>query len=61
MENVEPTAHPKVRKLRNNRSSSIGDLVNELNSVYREAAGNSARLKAWLAAKIPEYGNGQGR
>ena len=55
MENVEPTTHPKVRKLRNNRSNDSGDIVSELHSLYREAAGDSARLKAWLAAKIPEY------
>jgi FlaA1/EpsC-like NDP-sugar epimerase len=59
MENVESTAHPKVRKLRNNRSNESGDLIAELNSVYREAAGDSARLKAWLAVKIPEYSNGK--
>jgi FlaA1/EpsC-like NDP-sugar epimerase len=60
MENVEPTSHPKLRRLRNNRSHRTGDLVAELNSVYREAAGDSARLKAWLASKIPEYSNGRG-
>ena len=59
MENVEPTTHPKVRKLRNNRSNDPGDLVAELNSVYREVAGDGARLKAWLAVKIPEYSNGK--
>jgi FlaA1/EpsC-like NDP-sugar epimerase len=61
MENVEPTSHPKVRRVRNNRSNGSGDLVAELNSVYREAAGDSARLKTWLAAKIPEYRNGDRR
>jgi FlaA1/EpsC-like NDP-sugar epimerase len=61
MENVEPTTHRMVRKLSNNRSNDHGDLVAELNSVYREAAGDSARLKAWLAAKIPEYSNGDRR
>jgi FlaA1/EpsC-like NDP-sugar epimerase len=61
MENVEPTSHPKVRRVRNNRSNGSGDLVAELNSVYREAAGDSARLKTWLAAKIPEYSNGDRR
>jgi FlaA1/EpsC-like NDP-sugar epimerase len=61
MENVEPTEHLKVQRLRNNRSHRTGDLVAELNSVYREAAGDSARLKAWLASKIPEYSNGRGR
>jgi FlaA1/EpsC-like NDP-sugar epimerase len=60
MENVEPTTHPKVRKLLNNRFSGSGDLVAELHAIYREAAGDSSRLKAWLVAKIPEYRNGQG-
>jgi FlaA1/EpsC-like NDP-sugar epimerase len=60
MENVESTAHLKVRKLRNNRSNVSEDLVAELHAIYHEAAGDSARLKTWLAAKIPEYSNGQG-
>jgi FlaA1/EpsC-like NDP-sugar epimerase len=60
MENVELTSHPKVRKLRNNRFNGSGDLVAELHAIYREAAGDSSRLKAWLVAKIPEYRNGQG-
>jgi FlaA1/EpsC-like NDP-sugar epimerase len=58
MENVEPTTHPKVRKLRNNRPHGSGSLVAELKLVYRESGGDSARLKAWLAAKIPEYRSG---
>jgi FlaA1/EpsC-like NDP-sugar epimerase len=58
MENVEPTTHPKVRKLRNNRTNGSGNLVVEMNSVYRESDGDNARLKAWLAAKIPEYRSG---
>jgi FlaA1/EpsC-like NDP-sugar epimerase len=59
MENVEPTSHRKVRLLRNNRSNGIGGIVSELHSIYREAAGDSGRLKAWLSAKIPEYNKGQ--
>jgi FlaA1/EpsC-like NDP-sugar epimerase len=61
MENVEPTSHPKLRRLRNNRSNGSGDLVAETRAVYREAAGDGAQLKAWLTEKIPEYRNGQGR
>ena len=61
MENVEPTSHPKLRRLRNNRSNGSGDLVAEMHAVYREAAGDGAQLKAWLTEKIPEYRNGQGR
>ena len=61
MENVEPTSHPKLRRLRNNRSNGSGDLVAEMHAIYREAAGDGNRLKAWLAEKIPEYRNGQGR
>jgi FlaA1/EpsC-like NDP-sugar epimerase len=60
MENVEPTSHPKIRRLRNNRSNGSGDLVVEMHAIYRESAGDGARLKAWLAEKIPEYRNGQG-
>ena len=55
MENVEPTSHPKLRRLRNNRSNGSGDLVAEMHAIYREAAGDGNRLKAWLAEKIPEY------
>jgi FlaA1/EpsC-like NDP-sugar epimerase len=61
MENVEPTSHPKLRRVRNNRSNGSGNLVAEMHAIYREAAGDEARLKTWLAEKIPEYGNGQGR
>jgi len=61
MENVEPTSHSKVRRLKNNRSNGSGDLVAELHEIYREAAGDNKRLKAWLAAKIPEYSNGDRR
>jgi FlaA1/EpsC-like NDP-sugar epimerase len=61
MENVEPTNHPKLRKLRSNRFESSVDLVAELNVIYHEAAGDSARLKTWLATKIPEYSNGDRR
>jgi FlaA1/EpsC-like NDP-sugar epimerase len=60
MENVEPTSHPKVRMLHNNRSNSAGGLVAELNSAFRDFSNDRARLKAWLAAKIPEYKKGNG-
>lgn len=55
MENVEPTSHRKLHRLRNNRSNGSGDLAAELGAIYREAAGDGDRLKAWLAEKIPEY------
>ena len=55
MENVEPTSHRKLHRLRNNRSNGSGDLADELGAIYREAAGDGDRLKAWLAEKIPEY------
>ena len=55
MENVEPTNHPKIRRLSNNRSNGSGNLAAEMLAVYREAAGDEERLKAWLRAKIPEY------
>ena len=58
MENVEPTSHRKLHRLRNNRSSGSGDLAAELGAISREAAGDGDRLKTWLAEKIPEYGNG---
>ena len=58
MENVEPTSHRKLHRLRNNRSNGSGDLAAELGAIYHEAAGDGDRLKTWLAEKIPEYGNG---
>jgi len=61
MENVEPTSHPKLRRLRNNRSNGSGDLVAEMHAIYCEAAGDGEQLKAWLAEKIPEYRSRQGR
>jgi FlaA1/EpsC-like NDP-sugar epimerase len=59
MEDVEPTNHPKVRRLRSNRSKGCNTLVSEVIAVYQEAAVNEDRLKDWLAGKIPEYRNGQ--
>lgn len=61
MENVEPTGHPKIRRLRNNRSSATGDLAADLVSVLRSSADDAPQVKAWLGGKIPEYDNGQGR
>jgi len=61
MENVEPTNHPKVRRLRNNRFDERSDLATEMLSVYREAAGDRGRLIDWLASKIPEYRRGSSR
>jgi FlaA1/EpsC-like NDP-sugar epimerase len=55
MENVEPTAHAKVRLLRNNRSGGAGALVAELLSVCRRTPVQDAEIKSWLGAKIPEY------
>ena len=61
MENVEPTNHPKVRRLKNSRSAARCDLIDEMRAVYREAAGDGERLKQWLTAKIPEYRRDQAR
>ena len=55
MENVEPTSHAKLRCLRNNRSNGPGDLVAELHAVHYATAGDSEKLKIWLASRIPEY------
>jgi FlaA1/EpsC-like NDP-sugar epimerase len=55
LENVEPTSHPKIRRLSNNRSNGSGNLAAEMLVVYREAAGDAVKLKTWLRAKIPEY------
>jgi FlaA1/EpsC-like NDP-sugar epimerase len=55
MENVEPTLHPKVRRLRDGRNTGPVALVDELKSSFRALARDPARLRAWLAEKIPEY------
>lgn len=57
MENVEPTSHPKVRRLRNDRSNASGDLTGELVLILEDAGDNPQRLRAWLGEKIPEYSN----
>jgi FlaA1/EpsC-like NDP-sugar epimerase len=55
MENVEPTTHPKIRRLHNSRSSNSEAIIEEMTLAYREAAGDGDSLKAWLRAKISEY------
>jgi FlaA1/EpsC-like NDP-sugar epimerase len=55
MENVEPTVHPKVRRLRNNRGRGPSGLMQEAATVLRELAADEHGLRAWLASKIPEY------
>ena len=59
MENVEPTSHAKLRCLRNNRSNGPGDLVAELHAIHYATAGDSEKLKIWLASRIPEYRSDQ--
>jgi len=61
MENVEPTRHPKIRRLRNNRSNAGAGLSTELVSALRNSADDTHQIKQWLAGKIPEYSNGLGR
>jgi FlaA1/EpsC-like NDP-sugar epimerase len=60
MENVEPTIHPKVRLLRNNRGQSTEGIVPELVATHRELTADASRVLAWLAAKIPEYRRAKG-
>jgi FlaA1/EpsC-like NDP-sugar epimerase len=54
-ENIEPTIHPKVRKLRNNRGASTVGLVQELVSSHKELTADGERVKQWLSTKVPEY------
>jgi len=56
MENVEPTEHPKVRRLRDGRNHAVDGLIGELHSLLGARAQDAPRLRQWLAAKIPEYG-----
>ena len=60
MENVEPTIHPKVRLLRNNRGQGTEGIVPELVATHRELTADASRVLAWLAAKIPEYRRAKG-
>jgi FlaA1/EpsC-like NDP-sugar epimerase len=57
-EDVEPTGHAKVRRLRNIRGSSPHGLIAELASFFAKPPDNNDNVKRWLAAKIPEYTNG---
>jgi FlaA1/EpsC-like NDP-sugar epimerase len=58
MENVEPTVHPKLRLLRDNRGGPDAGIVAELDAAGRELVLDPARLRAWMAARIPEYAAG---
>lgn len=55
MENVEATQHPKVRRLRDGRNNGPAVVIGELKSSFGALAKDSARLRAWLSGKIPEY------
>jgi FlaA1/EpsC-like NDP-sugar epimerase len=55
METVEETEHPKVRRLRNARGISMAELTDELSSGLDAITGDPSDLRAWLAARIPEY------
>jgi FlaA1/EpsC-like NDP-sugar epimerase len=57
MENVELTSHPKVRCLANSRGCGSGGLLAELAAFRGEGYPDADRIKAWLAARIPEYRN----
>jgi len=59
MENVEPTSHPKVRRLANGRGHDQGGLLAEFAAFRRATPHDADRIKAWLAAKIPEYRHGE--
>ena len=58
-ENIEPTNHPKVRRLANSRGGNAGGLLGAFAALRDEGYPDGARIKAWLAAKIPEYRNGE--
>jgi FlaA1/EpsC-like NDP-sugar epimerase len=57
MENVEPTVHPKVRRLRNNRSNLSAKIAEELRALDRALLEDDVELRSWLKSKIPEYRN----
>jgi FlaA1/EpsC-like NDP-sugar epimerase len=56
MENVEPTGHPKVRRLRNQRGVPVEGLARQLRSLINAATDSEPEpVKLWLAQQIPEY------
>jgi FlaA1/EpsC-like NDP-sugar epimerase len=55
MENVEPTVHSKLRRLRNNRKAETSDICRELAGILSDPNADDDRIKVWLASKIPEY------
>ena len=57
-ESVEPTEHPKVRRLRTNGRTPLSGLAEELRTEQPFLAEDPAVVRAWLHAKIPEYRNG---
>jgi len=56
-EDVGPTGHAKVRRLRNVRGISTEGLIAELASFCAKPSDHDD-VKHWLAAKVPEYANG---
>jgi FlaA1/EpsC-like NDP-sugar epimerase len=55
MENVEPTVHAMVHRVRGGRSGKPVFISRDLRDAYRSLAGDSQSLRAWLQDRIPEY------
>lgn len=55
MENVEPTEHPKLRRLRNNRTPQTADVSKALVELLNDPGIDDRGLRIWLATRIPEY------
>ena len=55
MENIEPTEHPKLRRLQNGRHEQAAGLAAELRAMSCDFTSDAGSVRSWLAAKIPEY------
>jgi FlaA1/EpsC-like NDP-sugar epimerase len=55
MENVEPTEHPKLLRLRNNRTPQTADVSEALAKVLANQGIDDHGVRIWLASKVPEY------
>jgi FlaA1/EpsC-like NDP-sugar epimerase len=56
MENVEPTEHPKIRRLRNGRANPASGLAKMLEESCRDVDTNAEKIRFWLRERVPEYG-----
>jgi FlaA1/EpsC-like NDP-sugar epimerase len=59
LDGVEPTAHAKVRRARNEMHHSSGNLVEEVRRVVIDGPLDDRELPAWLASVLPGFRSGE--